>query len=59
MVYYLIICLIIWEMYWKIKSLWVAARIGDKKWFIAILLINSCGILPIYYLNKKDYFKKV
>ncbi len=58
MVYYLIILLVVWEIYWKIKSLWIAAKRGDKKWFIAILIINSCGALPIYYLSKQNYFKK-
>ena len=53
-----IIILVIWEVYWKYHALWLAARKLDKKWFIAILIINSAGLLPIYYLIKQDFFKK-
>ena len=53
-----IILLLIWEIYWKAHALWVAARKGDKMFYIAILIINSLGILPIYYLYKNNFFKK-
>ena len=53
-----IILLLIWEIYWKAHALWIAARRGDKNFYIAILIINSLGILPIYYLYKNDFFKK-
>ena len=58
MIYYLILLLVVWEIYWKVVSLWIAAQKGDKKWFVSILIINSCGFLPIYYLRKNNYFKK-
>ena len=58
MIYCLILLLVVWEIYWKIISLWIAAKNGDKKWFVSILIINSCGFLPIYYLRKNNYFKK-
>ena len=57
MTYYILILLIIWEIYWKFKALWISARNGDKKWFFFILIVNSIGCLPIYYLYKKNYFK--
>lgn len=31
-------------------SLWYAARRGEKWWFIALLLINTVGILELIYL---------
>lgn len=31
-------------------SLWCAARGGQKWWFIALLLINTLGVLEIVYL---------
>jgi hypothetical protein len=31
-------------------SLWHAARRGEKGWFIALLLINTFGILELVYL---------
>tara|TARA_B100000424_G_scaffold248111_1_gene221004 strand:+ start:542 stop:721 length:180 start_codon:yes stop_codon:yes gene_type:complete len=54
----IIIALIVWEIYWKAQALWIAARKSHKNYFILILLINSFGILPIYYLFKQNYFKK-
>lgn len=41
---------ILWELIWKGLALWKSARSGQTKWFIAILIINSLGILPIIYL---------
>ncbi|MCK9272243.1 DUF5652 family protein [Candidatus Gracilibacteria bacterium] len=54
--------LIIWEIIWKGIALWKAARNGDKNWFIALLIINSVGILPIiyiYFFAKKENEKIV
>lgn len=31
-------------------ALWKAGRNNEKYWFIALLLINSMGILPAIYL---------
>jgi hypothetical protein len=31
-------------------SLWKSARSGQKYWFIALLVVNSLGILPLIYL---------
>lgn len=42
--------LAVWDLVWKGMALWRAARIGQKGWFIALLIINSAGILPIIYL---------
>jgi hypothetical protein len=51
----LIITAIIWDLTWKLIALWRAARNNQKKWFIAIGILNTLGILPIVYLllNKK------
>ncbi|HVY72718.1 MAG TPA: DUF5652 family protein [Candidatus Paceibacterota bacterium] len=40
----------IWSLAWKGIALWHAGRNNDGWWFIAILLINSVGILEIVYL---------
>jgi len=36
-------------------TLWKSAQGKQKAWFVALLIINSAGILPIIYLlvNKK------
>ena len=31
-------------------SLWYAARRGEKWWFIALLILNTIGILELIYL---------
>ena len=55
----IIIILLIWEIYWKAQALWMAAKKSHKNYFILILIINSLGVLPIYYLYKQNYFKKI
>ena len=40
----------IWDLVWKGLGLWRAARRGENGWFVAILVLNTLGILPILYL---------
>ncbi|MDD3318232.1 MAG: DUF5652 family protein [Methanosarcina sp.] len=42
--------LVLWEVFWKGIALWKAARESQKYWFIAILILNTVGILPILYI---------
>ena len=42
--------LVVWTLYWKYQSLWYAAKHDHKWWFIALLVINTAGILEILYL---------
>lgn len=53
----LLILVIVWTLIWKGFALWRAAELKQKYWFIAILLINTLGILEIIYLFliTKDY----
>lgn len=44
--------LFVWSMFWKGVSLWRAGKQNQKNWFIALLLINTAGILEIVYLFK-------
>ncbi len=46
----LIILLAVWELVWKGLALWKAAQSRQTSWFVAILLLNTIGILPILYL---------
>jgi len=41
-------------------ALWRAARMTKLTWFIALLIINSAGILPAIFLiiTNKEYIKK-
>lgn len=49
--------LIAWAVIWKGIALWYAARGRQLAWYIALLIINTVGILEIIYLiffRKKD-----
>lgn len=47
----LIITLIsLWTLPWKGWALWLAARRGERWWFIALLLINTLAVLEIIYI---------
>ena len=50
MVWLIIIPLGVWELIWKGIALWKCGRNNQMKWFIAILILNTIGILPIIYL---------
>lgn len=47
---YLLFILLLWELFWKGIALWKAARESQKYWFIAMLILNTAGILPIIYI---------
>ena len=46
----LILILVFWELFWKGIALWKSARNDQKNWFIAMLILNTAGILPILYI---------
>jgi len=41
---------LIWSLFWKGFALWHAAKKDDTAWFIAILILNTLGVLEILYL---------
>ena len=42
--------ILLWSIYWKGRALWRAAKNDNRKWFIALLVINTLGILEILYI---------
>ena len=46
----LVIVLVLWTVILKGYALWNAARNTQKWWFIALLVINTLGILELVYL---------
>jgi len=50
--------LMIWSVIWKGIALWRAGRNNQLGWFIALMILNTLGILEIVYLltagKKKD-----
>lgn len=46
----LFLLLLVWTVVWKGIALWKSARLGEKWWFLAVLIINTAGILEILYI---------
>jgi hypothetical protein len=46
----LFIIAMIWVLPWKGYALWTASRNGNKRWFIALLILNTFAILEIFYV---------
>lgn len=46
----IIFVVVFWTIVLKGYALWSAARAGQKKWFIALLIVNTFGVLEIVYL---------
>lgn len=44
------LALILWSSFLKAIALYKSARNQDVAWFIAIFIINSVGLLEIFYL---------
>ncbi len=42
--------IILWTLPWKGVALWKSARLSQKWWFVALLVINTIGILEILYI---------
>jgi methionyl-tRNA synthetase len=42
--------LYLWSILWKGLALWRSANLKQRNWFVAILVLNTVGILEIVYL---------
>jgi len=47
---YILLALAVWSIPWKGWALWKSARNGDKPWFVVLLILNTIGILEIFYI---------
>ncbi len=53
----------LWVLPWKGYALWTASRMNHKGWFVAIMILNTLGILDIIYIffiakrTPKNFFK--
>ena len=45
-----LIILGVWSLVWQGFGLWHSAQRNQKGWFLAILILNTLGLLPIIYL---------
>lgn len=46
----LITLIFTWSLFWKGLALWRSAASNDKLWFVALLVVNTMGLLEIAYL---------
>ena len=53
--------ILVWMILWKGWALWLAARRDDFGWFVVLLIVNTLGLLEIFYIfviaerkDKKD-----
>ena len=56
--FWLIWPIMAWSLVWKGWALWIAAQRRHWWWFLAVLLINTVGILEIsyiFYFSKKKF----
>ncbi len=44
------VLILVWSLFWKGCSLWIAAKNNQKWWFLVFLVINTVGILEIIYI---------
>jgi len=47
-----LLILILWTIPWKIYAVWTAAKNNHKKWFVALIVLNTVAILEIFYILK-------
>jgi len=46
----LFLLLLAWSFLWKGLALWRSAKRGDIWWFLAMMIINTFGLLELVYL---------
>lgn len=57
-----VVLVALWTLPWKAWALWLAARRGEKVWFVILLIVNTLAVLEIIYIfavakrsdNKKE-----
>ena len=47
---YIFYPLLLWDLVLRGLALWKSAQKNQKYWFVALLVVNSVGILPLIYL---------
>ena len=46
----LLVITVLWVLPWKGYSLWVSSKRNDKRWFIALMILNTFALLDIFYI---------
>lgn len=45
-----LILAIVWTLPWKAYALWTSSNMKHKRWFIVLIILNTFGILEIFYV---------
>lgn len=45
-----LVLLVLWSLFWKGLALWHAAKQNHSWWFMALLVVNTLGLLEMGYL---------
>ncbi len=48
----LTLIILVWTVPWKAYAVWMAVKREEKRWFVAVLFLNTLAILEIYYIFK-------
>lgn len=56
--WWLLILVVAWSLWWKGLALWQAAGKRERGWFSAILIVNTFGLLEIFYLYVLPWFRR-
>jgi hypothetical protein len=60
---WLLVISVLWVLPWKGYALWTSSKMSHKRWFIALLVLNTFAILDIFYIfyvakkTPKDIFR--
>jgi methionyl-tRNA synthetase len=55
---WVVFLIMVWSLFWKGYALWISSKNDSKKWFVALLVFNTVGILDIifiFYIAKKQW----
>jgi len=52
------VAIVLWSLPWKALALWKSARNSHKWWFLAFMILNTLGLLEIFYVVILPKFKK-
>jgi len=55
---WVIALILLWTLPWKGVALWKSARASQVGWFVALLVINTLGLLEIIYIFAVNHKKR-
>ncbi len=47
---WVIFLIVFWTIPWKAVALWRAVKNNHKKWFVALIVLNTLAVLEILYI---------